>query len=109
MPLPFSGHQSLSGVPTMMLSALPSANSTFSMLRRRSVPSSAVLDRMGDDDLPVRRGGEGVLAAGALELGGVDVGPDPSPSVVISRTICSWPGLILPANIVGWPASVMLL
>ena len=56
-----------------------------------------VLDGVGHDDLAVGGCREGIFAASALELGGVDVAS--GRSVLISRTICSWPGLILPSNI----------
>ena len=73
----------------MMLSALPSANCDLLDVAQPVGAVDLILDGMGDDDLPVGGGREGIFAAIALEHGGVDVGTACASAVVISRTIAA--------------------
>ena len=98
--VPFSA--SLPGVPTMMLSVRRRGTAPLDVAQLvRAV--ERVLDRVRDDDLPVGGRGEGVLATVPWNLA-MSMSPASCPSGS-SRTIASWPGLIVPVNMRGRPAS----
>ncbi len=91
----------------MMLSALPVANWTFSMLRRRSVPSSESSTTWETMTCPSAVAEKAYSPRPPWYFAMSMSGTASAFAVVISRTIRSWPGLISPENILA--ASVVML